>query len=155
VTHPPLEFASVDVSWSGPYAQGNDVTGFLIGVSPGPASYQAAAAAGDLNVSGLVGGTAYTFTVTAVNGLGAGSPVTVGPIDPATSGSIDSNDSPSSTTAGQEVPRTATALTPPTNPFWYAPGSPDYQVDHSALPVYTTSFYADDLNINDNYQQIA
>jgi hypothetical protein len=62
------------VSWTAPPANGSALTGYTITVSPGGATAVASATASSTVVSGLANGTAYTFTVTAQNAVGASAP---------------------------------------------------------------------------------
>jgi invasion protein IalB len=76
----------VVVSWAAPASDGGSaITGYVVTASPGGATCTAAAPATSCTVLGLANGTSYTFTVTATNGVGSGSPSAPStPLTPAT-----------------------------------------------------------------------
>ena len=83
---------SATVTWSAPASNGNSaITGYTVTASPGGASATAAGSATSVVVPGLTNGTAYTFKVTATNGVGpsgvsaASNAVTPEPPGPVTS----------------------------------------------------------------------
>jgi Fibronectin type III domain len=83
---------SATVTWSAPASNGNSaITGYTVTASPGGASATAAGSATSVVVPGLTNGTAYTFKVTASNGVGpsgvsaASNAVTPEPPGPVTS----------------------------------------------------------------------
>jgi len=76
--------SAVRVTWSPPSTGSSAITGYTIAASPGGASAQAAPGATEAVVGGLTNGSQYTFTVTAVNGVGAGIPsASSAPVAPA------------------------------------------------------------------------
>ena len=60
----------VSVSWTAPSSNGAAITGYTVTASPGGTTVTVAGTS--VTVSGLVPGTAYTFTVTATNSVGTG-----------------------------------------------------------------------------------
>ena len=67
--------ASAAVSWTAPTDMGGSpITGYTVESSPGNKTCPKSAAPLNCTVTGLTNGTTYTFTVTATNGLGTGSP---------------------------------------------------------------------------------
>ena len=63
------------VSWTAPTDMGGSpITGYTVESSPGNKTCTKSAAPLNCTVIGLTNGTSYTFTVTATNGLGSGSP---------------------------------------------------------------------------------
>jgi hypothetical protein len=75
--------SSAAVSWTAPSDNGSAITGYLVTASPGGATTLASSS--PAVVTGLANGTAYTFTVQAINAIGTGlasavsSPVTPAP----------------------------------------------------------------------------
>lgn len=61
---------SATVSWSAPDDHGSTLTGYTVTASPGGASKVVDASHTSTTMTGLSNGTAYTFTVTATNGVG-------------------------------------------------------------------------------------
>src|SRR6185437_14792816 len=59
------------VSWTAPAANGSPITGYTVTTSPGDTTTPASGTS--VLVTGLTDGTAYTFTVTATNGIGTSS----------------------------------------------------------------------------------
>src|SRR5205085_9295909 len=55
--------AAAAVSWTAPADGGSPITGYTVVASPGGATATAAGSATSATVSGLINGTAYTFTV--------------------------------------------------------------------------------------------
>jgi hypothetical protein len=62
--------ASAAVSFVAPNANGSPITGYTVTSNPG--NLAAAGTTSPITVAGLTNGTAYTFTVTATNGIGTG-----------------------------------------------------------------------------------
>jgi hypothetical protein len=74
--------AQVTLTWAAPAATGGSaITGYTVATSPGGTTTVTGTSA---TITGLTSGTAYTFTVTANNGVGTG-PTSV-PIGPVTAG---------------------------------------------------------------------
>jgi predicted phage tail protein len=66
--------AKVDLTWTAPTADGGaTITGYTVTAAPGGATCTTNGAPG-CTVTGLTNGTTYTFTVTATNAVGTGSP---------------------------------------------------------------------------------
>lgn len=61
---------SADLTWTAADGRGNDIATYAVTVSPGGARHDVPGTETAFNVPGLTNGTAYTFTVTAVNDLG-------------------------------------------------------------------------------------
>ncbi|HEY5202584.1 MAG TPA: fibronectin type III domain-containing protein [Acidothermaceae bacterium] len=78
---------NAQVSWTAPVSTGGvAITGYTVKSSPG-AFTATAPTATPVTVSGLTNGTAYTFTVTATNAVGASAPSTAStPVTPASGG---------------------------------------------------------------------
>jgi hypothetical protein len=80
VPGPPTDVAAVAgsesavVSWSAPPDDGSPITSFTVTSSPGGLSASAIGTRSSVSVVGLTNGIAYTFTVVAVNAVGAGPP---------------------------------------------------------------------------------
>jgi hypothetical protein len=73
------------VSWSAPSGASSAITGYLITAVKGSTavnSVSAAATATSVTLTGLAGGTAYTFTIRAINRYGAGSAATAAAVTP-------------------------------------------------------------------------
>ena len=64
--------SSAVVSWGAPASNGSPLSSYSITSSPAGFTGTAAGSATSVNATGLTNGTAYTFTVTATNGVGAG-----------------------------------------------------------------------------------
>jgi hypothetical protein len=62
--------ASADLTWTAADGRGNDIANYVVTVAPGGARHEVAGTARSFTVPGLANGTAYTFTVAAVNELG-------------------------------------------------------------------------------------
>ncbi len=106
---------SVTVSWTDPTNSGSPISSYSITPSPACASCTGTSvsngSATSSNIRGLAAGTAYTFTVTATNGLG-----TSGPSAP--SNSVTTPNVPGAPTIGS-----ATAGSGQANVSWAAPGN--------------------------------
>ncbi len=75
--------ASAVISWSAPATNnGSPITGYTVTSSPGNLTCTTTGAT-SCTVSGLTNGTAYTFTVTATNGVGTSVAATTGSVTPA------------------------------------------------------------------------
>jgi hypothetical protein len=61
---------SVDLTWTAAEGRGNDIATYVVTVAPGGARIDVPGTSTATTVTGLANGTAYTFTVTAVNDLG-------------------------------------------------------------------------------------
>ncbi len=69
--------ASATVRWSTPASDGGSpITRYILAASPGGLQVEVGGSATEVVVRGLANGTAYTFTVTAVNRIGRGEPST-------------------------------------------------------------------------------
>jgi hypothetical protein len=66
---------SASVTWSAPANNGNPITSYTVTAAPGGAATTVFAQT-SATVTGLLGGIAYTFTVTATNAIGTGPPST-------------------------------------------------------------------------------
>jgi hypothetical protein len=62
--------ASASVTWTAADGRGNDIATYVVTVAPGGARHEVAGTETALTVPGLANGTAYSFTVAAVNELG-------------------------------------------------------------------------------------
>jgi hypothetical protein len=77
---------SATVTWTAPVTEGNEVTGYTVTAAPGGASVTVPGTATAATLTGLANGTAYTFTVTAIDAAGVGAAsapsaaVTPGPV---------------------------------------------------------------------------
>lgn len=68
---------SAKLSWKPGYDGGSAVTGYTVTLQPGGLSYNLSAKRRSMTFPGLVNGTRYTMSVTAVNAVGASDPVSV------------------------------------------------------------------------------
>jgi hypothetical protein len=66
--------ASAIVSWEPAPDNGSPITGYTVTAEPGGATCSAGTGGNGCTVIGLTNGVAYTFTVTAINGVGTGMP---------------------------------------------------------------------------------
>jgi hypothetical protein len=102
---------SATLTWSAPTNQGSSpITGYLITPSSGPTVTVGNVSSDD--ITGLTNGTAYTFTVSAINDVGTGDPS-------AASNSV----TPEATAPGAPTIRTATAGNATATVNWTAPTS--------------------------------
>jgi hypothetical protein len=62
--------ASADLTWTAADGRGNDIANYVVTVAPGGARHDVPGTSTAFTVPGLANGTAYTFTVAAVNELG-------------------------------------------------------------------------------------
>jgi hypothetical protein len=62
--------AAVDLAWTAADGRGNDIATYVVTVAPGGARHDVPGTSTAYTVPGLTNGTAYTFTVAAVNDLG-------------------------------------------------------------------------------------
>jgi hypothetical protein len=100
------------VSWTAPDDGGSAITGYTVTTSPGGATTPAAGTS--VLVTGLTDGTAYTFTITATNGVGTSAPSAASsPVTPG--GATTAPDAPTAVTA---VPGNTQATV-----SWTAPAS--------------------------------
>ncbi|MFP5039673.1 fibronectin type III domain-containing protein [Parasediminibacterium sp. JCM 36343] len=60
------------ISFTPPAANGSPITGYTITSSPSASLTQSSTTSSPITVTGLANGTAYTFTITATNGIGTG-----------------------------------------------------------------------------------
>jgi hypothetical protein len=86
--------AQATVSWLAPFSNGSPIVGYTVTATPGGAEKFVAANVTATTITGLTNGVAYTFTVTAENGMGMGdpsvpsNPVTPAPQVPSTPGNV-------------------------------------------------------------------
>jgi hypothetical protein len=86
VTAEALYYDAVGVAWAAAGDGGSPITGYEVVADPGGATCVAPATGRGCLVSGLTTGTTYTFTVTAINDLGASDPSEPsGPVTPVAS----------------------------------------------------------------------
>ena len=112
------------VSWTPPAAGGSAITGYTVTASPDGASVTVAGTATSATITGLVNGTAYTFTVVATNAVGSG------PVSSPTAAIVPV------AVPGAAAPPVAAAGNGSATVSWSAPSS-----DGSPITGYTISAY--------------